>query len=170
MIQAQQFHILLESSSPANRARLLSVAAPHAYCWLSVVPSPGLGLHLESNEYQMAIRWWLGLDTSGRSMCPFCPDIALDPLGHHHAVTCRHGEDVVICHSHLRDEVFDLCRCAHLSVSVERGHGLTRDLAHTRPADILITRWDRGKPAALRPTSSTQMVPNAKSWAGTAFR
>eukprot|EP00731_Ephydatia_muelleri_P028052 Em0019g925a len=61
MIQAQYFHILLESSSPANRARLLSVAAPHASSWLSVVPSPGLGLHLESNEYQMAIWWWLGV-------------------------------------------------------------------------------------------------------------
>ena len=94
LIQTQHFHILLESSSPANRARLLSVAAPHASSWLSVVPSPGLGLHLESNEFQMAIRWWLGLDTSGRSMCPFCPDTALDPLGHHD-VTCRHGGDVV---------------------------------------------------------------------------
>ncbi|KAL5517631.1 hypothetical protein EMCRGX_G003213 [Ephydatia muelleri] len=50
-------------------------------------------------------------------------------------------------------EAFDLCRRAHLSVSVsvsvERGHGLTRDLAHTRPADILIAGWDRGKPVAL---------------------
>ena len=106
MIQAQQFHISLESSSPANRARLLSVAAPHASSWLSVVPSPGLGLHLESNEYQLAIRWWLGLDTSGQSMCPFCPDTALDPLGHH-AVTCRQGGDVIIRHNRLRDEVFD---------------------------------------------------------------
>ena len=49
----------------------------------------------------------------------------------------------------LRDEVFDLCRRAHLSVSVERGHGLTRVLPHTRPADALIAGWDRGKPAAL---------------------
>ncbi|KAL5499463.1 hypothetical protein EMCRGX_G010889 [Ephydatia muelleri] len=102
LIQAQHFHILLESSSPANRARLLSVAAPHASSWLSVVPSPGMG-----------------------------------------------GGDVVTRHNRLRDEVFDLCGRAHLSVSVERGHGLTRDLAHTRPADILIAGWDRGKPAAL---------------------
>ena len=93
MIQAQHFHILLESSSPANRARLLSVAAPHASSWLSVVSYCGLGLHLELNEYQMTIRWWLGLDTSVRLMCPFCPDTALDPLGHH-AVTYRHGGDV----------------------------------------------------------------------------
>ena len=92
MIQAQHFHILLGLPPLPNRARLLSVAAPHASSWLLVVPSPGLGLHLESNEYQMAIRWWLGLDTFGRSMCSFCPDTALDPLGHH-AVTCRHGGD-----------------------------------------------------------------------------
>ncbi|KAL5509138.1 hypothetical protein EMCRGX_G004448 [Ephydatia muelleri] len=123
-------------------ARLLSVAAPRASSWLSVVPSPGLGLHLESNEYQMAIRWCLGLDTSGWSMCPFCPNIALDPLGHH-AVTCRHGGYVVI-----RDEVFDLCRCAH--PKCECGEMLW---SHQRPcphqACILITGWDRGKPVAL---------------------
>ncbi|KAL5481607.1 hypothetical protein EMCRGX_G021802 [Ephydatia muelleri] len=156
MVQAQQFHILLESSSPDNRACLLSVEASHASSWLWIVPSRGLGLHLESNEYQMAIRWWLGLDTSCRSMCPFCPDTAPDPLGHH-AVTCRHGEDVVICHNRLRDEVLDLCRGAHLSVSVERGHGLTRDLAHTRPADILIAGWDRGKPVALDLTITSSL-------------
>ena len=34
-------------------------------------------------------------------------------------------------------------------MSLERGHGLTRDLAHTRPADILIAGWDRGKQVAL---------------------
>ena len=56
---------------------------------------------------------------------------------------------MVIHHNCLRAEAYDLCRRAHLSVSVERGHGLTRDLAHTRPADILIAGWDRGKPAAL---------------------
>ena len=28
-------------------------------------------------------------------------------------------------------------------MSVERDHGLTRNLAHTRPADILIASWDR---------------------------
>ena len=57
--------------------------------------------------------------------------------------------DVVIHHNRLQDEIFDICHRAHLSVSVERGHGLTRDLAHTRPADILIAGWDIGKPAAL---------------------
>ncbi|KAL5500608.1 hypothetical protein EMCRGX_G012199 [Ephydatia muelleri] len=75
------------------------------------------------------------------------------------------------------------------SVRLGKDHGLTRDLEHTRPADILI----QGRPAALdipitsplcpailgeschqdalqmRLASSTRMDPNAKSWAGPAF-
>ena len=30
-------------------------------------------------------------------------------------------------HNHLRDIVVDFCQRAHLSVSIEKGHGLTRD-------------------------------------------
>ena len=97
-IDMNLFHGLLESASPANKARLLSESAPHAAAWLSVVPSIELGLHLQPNEYQVAVRWWLGLDTSGTAMCPFCPGVGLDPLGHH-CVTCRHGGDVVWRHN-----------------------------------------------------------------------
>ena len=109
---------------------------------------------------RFAIMWWLGLDTFSRSMCPFCPDtaLAIDPWI---PISCCDqqalggggggggGGDLVTRHNRLRDEVFDVCRRAHLSVSVERGHGLTRVLPHTRPADALIAGWVRGKPAAL---------------------
>eukprot|EP00731_Ephydatia_muelleri_P026909 Em0018g1009a len=48
------------------------------------VPSPGLGLSLDPNEHQMAIKWWLGLNTSpGSPPCALCPEHPLDPLGHH---------------------------------------------------------------------------------------
>ena len=78
-IDEEQFK-LLEASSPANKAKLLSISAPHSPSWLSVVPSKGLGLHMEPNEFQIALRWWLG-EGVGRSVCPFCPKVALDPLG-----------------------------------------------------------------------------------------
>ena len=58
-----QFNSLFSQSSVADKARLLSVSSPHASAWLSVVPSPGLGLSLDPNEHQMAIKWWLGLNT-----------------------------------------------------------------------------------------------------------
>ena len=78
------FQSVFSSSSPVNKARLLSVSAPIAGSWITATPSPGLNLHLEC---QVALRWWLGLDTAGGFSCPYCPDIMLDPLGHH-AVSC----------------------------------------------------------------------------------
>ncbi|KAL5477540.1 hypothetical protein EMCRGX_G024351 [Ephydatia muelleri] len=147
------FNSLVSSSaSSANKARLLSESASHAAAWLSVVPSIELGLHLEPNEYQVAVRWWLGLDTSGTA---FCPGVGLDPLGHH-CVTCRHGGDVVWRHNLLREAIASLCRTAHLSTAVEKGGG---GHDHTRPADVLIAEWDRGKHAALDITVASPLCP-----------
>ena len=152
------FQSLLSSSSQVNKARILSVSAPHAGSWISATPSTGLDLHLDSAECQVALRWWLGLDTSGGSPCPLCPDTALDPLGHH-AATCRHGGDVVARHNRLRDIVTNFCRRAHLSVQVEVGYGLARDHINSRPADILVQGWDRGKPAAFDVTVTSPLTP-----------
>ena len=58
-LEDHQFSMLLETSSPADKARLLSESAPHAASWLLVTPSPGLDLHLDPNELQISIQWWL---------------------------------------------------------------------------------------------------------------
>ena len=117
--------------------------------------SPGLGLHLEPNGCQVVIKWWLA---SGPPTSPFCPHAALDPLGHH-AITCRHGGDVVIRHNLLRDVLADFFHRAHLSVAVEKGHGLARDHNHQCPADLLVTGWDRGRPAAMDITVTSPLTP-----------
>ena len=65
------FHSLLGAPSIANKAHhLLAVSDPHTVSWISVVPSVNLGLHLDPSEFQAAIKWWLGMDTSGGSLCP----------------------------------------------------------------------------------------------------
>eukprot|EP00731_Ephydatia_muelleri_P001362 Em0001g1362a len=79
-LEDHQFSLLLEASSPADKARLLSVSAPHAASWLLVTPSPGLDLHLDPNELQISIQWWLGIDTARGSSCSLCPGLALDRL------------------------------------------------------------------------------------------
>ena len=112
-IEDQQFRQLFHISSPANRARLLSISFRHAASWLTVVPSPGLNLHLEPNEFQIAVKWWLGMDVSFGSCCPHCPDHRLDPLGHH-ALTCKHGGGVVLRHNSLRDVFVEFCHRACL--------------------------------------------------------
>eukprot|EP00731_Ephydatia_muelleri_P011109 Em0006g3a len=143
-----QLQGIFNRSSVADRARLLSISAPHSSSWLSVVPSEGLGLHFEPNQYNVALKWWLGLDTSCGSCCAFCPDSILDPLGHH-ASTCKRGGDAVLRHNLLRDVFADSCRLAQLPVKLEVGNNLTPDHDHSRPADVLVHNWSLGKPAAF---------------------
>eukprot|EP00731_Ephydatia_muelleri_P005170 Em0002g1346a len=73
------FKVLLDVFSIADKARLLSVSSRNAASWLSVTPSEGLCLHLDPSQFQVAIKWWLGLEVSYGSCCPLCPDIALEP-------------------------------------------------------------------------------------------
>ena len=44
-------------------------------------------------------------------------------------------------------------------MSIEKGHGLTRDHSHSRPADVLIAGWDRGKPAAFDVMVASPLCP-----------
>ena len=97
-------------SSPANKARLLSVSAPHTTSWLSVITLTSLALH-DPIEFRVAVKWLLGLDTSQGYQCGFCPAHSLDPLGHH-ALTCKCEGDVISRHNALRDT---LARFLHRS-------------------------------------------------------
>ena len=85
LMEEVQFSSLLEKSSLADRARLLSITSPHAAAWISVTPSISQGLHLLPNEFQVAVQWWLGINPSPISsqdgsllICPFCPSSTLD--------------------------------------------------------------------------------------------
>ena len=151
------FNNLLTLSSLADKARLLSISSPHASAWLSVTPSEGLGLHLDPPVFQIAVKWWLGLDTSEGSQCTLCPGV-LDHLGHH-AVTCKYGGDVVFRHNKIRDILVETCRRAHIGVQVEVGNNLTHDHNKTRPADILLSNWFLGKPAALDVSITSPLNP-----------
>eukprot|EP00731_Ephydatia_muelleri_P008988 Em0004g1326a len=111
-----QFNSLLNSCSLADKARLLAVSSPHASAWISVVPSFSSGLHLDSNEFQTAVKWWLGVNPSlnldrNPKVCPLCPNCALDPLGYH-CVTCKRGGDITTRHSHSSQ-----CGVQHLPAS-----------------------------------------------------
>ncbi|KAL5502054.1 hypothetical protein EMCRGX_G008759 [Ephydatia muelleri] len=134
------FQDLFDRSSPANKARLLSVSAPHATSWLSVIPSTSQGLNLDPIEFRVAVKWWLGLDTSQGSQCAFCPAHSLDPLGHH-ALTCK----------------------------FEVGAGLFPDHSQSRPADILLQNWNLGRPIALDISVVSPLNPSTLAEAGATF-
>eukprot|EP00731_Ephydatia_muelleri_P017233 Em0010g331a len=91
------------------------------------------------------------------SQCTLCPGV-LDHLGHH-AVTCKYGGDVVSRHNKIRDILVETCRLAHIGVQVEVGNNLTHDHNKTRPADILLSNWFLGKPAALDVSITSLLTP-----------
>ena len=158
-IEDQQLRMLFDlASSPAQRARLLSVSSPHASAWLSVMPTPQLNLHLEPPEFQVALKWWLGMDTSQNARCSLCPSHALDPLGHH-ALTCKSGGDLIVRHNALRDTFWESCKLACIGGQLEAGSSLDEEGRQTRPADILVQNWEFGKPAALDFTVTSPLNP-----------
>ena len=53
-IENKQFQLLFDASSIPNRA--LSASSNLAASWLSVIPSPGLNLHLDTAEFQTALK------------------------------------------------------------------------------------------------------------------
>ena len=138
-IENRQFKLGFDHSSLPGRARLLSVSSPNAAAWLSTLPSPGLNLHMDPPEFHVALKWWLGMDLAQGFNCTFCPSLALDPLGHH-AITCKHGGDVVSCHNKLRDVFVEYCRRANVSAQVEVSSGFGHDKCNTRPADVQLVQ------------------------------
>ena len=80
----------------------------------------GLNLHLEPDEFQIALKWWLGINMS---LSSYCPDHQLD----HHVVMCKGEGDVVLHHNSLRDVFSQFCHRAHLGGQLEVGCSLGAD-------------------------------------------
>ncbi|KAL5481393.1 hypothetical protein EMCRGX_G021541 [Ephydatia muelleri] len=132
-----------------------------------IISSP-VYLHLDPIEFRVAVKWWLGLDTSQGSQCAFCPAHSLDPLGHH-ALTCKCGGDAVLRHNALRDTLVHFLHRAHASVQVEVGAGLFPDHSQSRPADILLQNWNLGRPVALDISVVSPLNPSTLAEAGATF-
>ena len=165
-LEDHQFTELYNSASMPDKARVHSISSPHASAWLSVIPSPGSQSHLEPNEFQIALKWWLGIGVSKGSTCVYCPNHSLDHLGHH-SLTCKRGGDVVTHHNRLRD-----CHLAHVGCQVEMGSEWGLEKSRTRPADVLIPNWSLGKPVALDLTVTSplnaEIISKASVTAGSA--
>ena len=56
--------------------------------------------------------------------------------------------------------IVEFCRRAHLAVRVESGRGITPDLSRSRPVDVLVLNWERGKHTALNITVTSPLIPS----------
>jgi len=83
---------------------MASLGLPHAGNWLSVVPSPSLGLHLRAAEFVPIMKYRLGLPVySSAGTCPACSQQS-DRMGDH-SLGCGKTGDRIARHNMLRDVI-----------------------------------------------------------------
>ena len=140
--------ILLSKASARDSARLHSLSLPHAGDWLDAVPSPSLGLHLDTRSFGVAIGYRLG--------------ISLLKPGECRATTCNqqidtHGDHAMHCHDdnglkagrhdRIRDCIYKEAQHASLNPMKEMP-GLVPN-SQSRPADVYIANWVDGRKMAF---------------------
>ena len=124
----------------------LSLKDSHAGAWLTVVPSPGLGLLLRPSEFVAALRYRLGHPVFGSDgPCPACGQPS-DLLGDH-ALNCAWQGERIARHNSLRDTLHSTAVKAALGPTKEGQYLLPGEGG--KPADIFIPRHVGGKDAAL---------------------
>jgi hypothetical protein len=139
---------LLESmTTDREKARLLSVMTPHSGDWLQVIPSSSLGLRLHSEEFQACAQYRLGLPVyEGVRICPACNLRDADVLGDH-SIGCGGGADRIGRHDRLRDAIFSAAQSAALAPRREVSSLIPG--SQSRPADVFLPQWSRGRAAAV---------------------
>ena len=144
-----------EGGDKREIARMASLGLPHAGNWLSVVPSPALGLHLRSPEFIPVLKYRLGIQVySNDAECPVCSSPS-DRMGDH-ALGCCKSNDRISRHNILRDVIFETAASADLGPTKEERHLLPGTIA--RPGDVLIRRWTDGKDGAIDVTVTSPLA------------
>ena len=127
-------------------ARLASVGLPHSGDWLNVLPNPALGLAMDPAEFIVSVKYRLGVKVfSTAGQCPACP-IQSDDLGDH-AISCGYAGERIARHDRLRDALFSAAQQGCLGPTREDRALLPG--SDSRPADVLIPNWTRGRDTAL---------------------
>ena len=146
-IDEASFDTLLASApNSRSKALALSSAIRHAGDWLNAIPSSSLGLHLPDRGFRFCLKYWLGLQMFQEGgKCPVCHALA-DPFGDHQ-VGCGGNCDRIFRHNSIRDAVFSAAQSAALAPRREVPSLIPG--TQSRPADIYLPCWKRGRPAAL---------------------
>ena len=144
--EAVYLRLLTSAPNIRSRALALSTSLPHSGDWLNVVPSASLGLHLQDKEFRLCLSYWLGLRMSEEGVtCPICQKPA-DAYGDHQ-VGCGGNGDRIYRHNSIRDAVFSAAQSAALAPRKEAPSVIPG--SSSRPADVYLPNWNRGRPAAL---------------------
>ena len=109
-------NLIAEEGNTRDIARFSSLGLPHSGSWLSVVPSPPLGLHLRPAEFIPILKYRLGIPVfSSAGPCTACGAEA-DCMGDH-ALGCPRTSDRIARHNMIRDVLYEAAASADLGPS-----------------------------------------------------
>ena len=158
-VDKEKFSELLRNqSSNREKARLQSLCLPHSGAWLAAPPVPALGLHLSPSEFQISVKYRLGIAVyEDERKCPYCRSGTLDIFGDH-AVICPGRGDAISGHDRIRDRLASACSAANLSPFIEKRNLIAGN--GSRPGDIFLPSCKSGRSAALDVTVTSPLQPN----------
>ena len=156
-IDSHKRSLLLSSSNMRDRARLHSLALPHAGDWLDALPSPSLNLNMDSRSFGAAMGYRLGVPLLTEQECRSnsC-DVIQDALGDH-ALHCRDDHGLKGGrHDRIRDKIYREAQTASMNPQKEMPGLIPGSLS--RPADVYVEHWVDGRKVAfdVSVTSPTQ--------------
>ena len=152
--QAEQLRVLVQGTA-RDAARLALQCKGQGTGWMHVAPHPALDTVMGHAEYQLGLRWWLGLplvaDMADGEVCPKCHTTVLDPFGDH--LMCCRQNNFSARHGALQDSLLLVLGMAKQPAEREqplRQANASRVLRqHLRPADILLRGWAGGRDVAV---------------------
>jgi hypothetical protein len=147
-IDKESLRILLSEADTYSSARIRSVLAPHASAWLSVIPSPNLGLKFNNAQYQTTLKLHLGVPVyPTKSKCP-CGKHKLDRYGIQ-SIICKAKGDIISRHNAVRDVIYSVAKDAGLAPEKEKAGILGDHGDKRRPADVYLPNFSLQKDYCL---------------------
>lgn len=140
-IRVDNIHrLLLESSNPVDRARLLASSSKTSSKWLQVVPSHQLGLMLDNDTARIAVALRLG-----SQVCEphFCICGAMVFFNGHHALACTKTKGIICRHHEINKIIAMAFRAAGFPNTTEP-YGISRSDGK-RPDGMTSFPWYRGQ-------------------------
>ena len=137
-----------------DKCRLALQSMPHSSAWLGLTPNKGMLDRLSAAEFQVCLRWWLGIPVlpSARPLeCPHCGGVA-DIFGDHFQ-GCKKSL-ITKRHHQLRDTVAGLFREGGFAALTEVSIG-----DRQRPADVAVPGFE-ARPIAIDLTICHPLQPS----------
>ena len=106
--------------STREKARLQSLCLTNSGASLAGPPIPALRLHLLTKEFQVSVRYRLGIaDYDQERKCSYCSSGTLNTFGDI-GVACHGNGDAISRHARIRDRIASACSAGNLSPVIEK--------------------------------------------------